>query len=130
MSEIRTFTTTIGRPADIVYGYVSEIDNLAQWASAFGPYVKRIGDATAAAATADGPVTIAFAPLNEFGVVDHWITTETGARTYVPMRVLRLGDGAAIMLTLLQGAMSAERFREDCEWVERDLAKLKAILEA
>jgi len=129
-ADMRTFTVAIARPADIVYGFASDVGNLGLWASAFGPDVHSSGEGKAVAETPEGRVAITFAPLNSFGVLDHWATNPDGAQVYVPMRVLQWGDGAVVLFTLFRGAASAERFREDCDWVMRDLAKLKALLEA
>lgn len=129
-AEARTFSVSIQRPADVVYGYASEIDNLPRWASAFGAHVEKTSDTTAIVALPEGRATIEFAPLNPFGVLDHWVTSADGVRNAVAMRVIPNGDGALVLFTLFRAeAMSAERFIEDCDWVERDLATLKEVLE-
>ena len=82
------------------------------------------------AQTADGPAEVRFTPRNEFGVVDHYVRTQAGVEVYVPMRVIRNGDGCEVMLTVFRlPGMSDEKFEQDAAWVRRDLDALKAVLE-
>ena len=47
------------------------------------------------------------------------------------MRIVANGTGCEVTFTLFrQPGMSAEQFAADAEWVSRDLAALKALLEA
>jgi hypothetical protein len=54
-----------------------------------------------------------------------------GVEVYVPLRVVANGDGSELTLTLFrQPQMSDDKFEADSEWVQRDLATLKRLLEA
>ena len=76
-------------------------------------------------------MTIVFTPRNAFGVVDHTVTLSSGAEIPVPMRVIANCDGAEVLFTLFQTPhMTQAEFTRDGEWVGRDLAALKALLEA
>ena len=67
----------------------------------------------------------------KLGVVDQRVVTASGAEILVPMRVMPNGTGAEVAFTLFrQPEMSAEIFARDAAWVARDLAALKALLEA
>jgi hypothetical protein len=49
---------------------------------------------------------------------------------YVPLRVVPNGSGSELTFTLFrQPGMTVQKFKEDAEWVLRDLTKLKAVLE-
>jgi hypothetical protein len=80
--------------------------------------------------TPEGPAEVRFTPRNEFGVLDHFVRTRAGVEVYVPMRVIRNGDGCDVVLTVFRlPGMSDEKFEQDAAWVRRDLATLKAALE-
>lgn len=105
----KTLSVPIRCGASKVYGFVSELENLAKWA----------------------PVRIRIAPKNEMGVLDHWVKPEGGPEIYVPMRVTANGEGSEVTFTLFQHpGMTDEQFAADARLVERDLASLKAVLEA
>ncbi len=62
--------------------------------------------------------------------MDHWVDTGGESEVHVPLRVVQNGDGAEVMLTLYrQPAMSAERFDADIKLINRDLRRLKALIE-
>ncbi|WAM28660.1 MULTISPECIES: hypothetical protein [Myxococcus] len=77
-----------------------------------------------------GRVTVAFAPANAFGILDHDVTLPNGETVYNPVRVIPAGDHSEIIFTLRRrGGMSTEEFRRDAEAVAADLERLKALLE-
>jgi hypothetical protein len=73
---------------------------------------------------------VKFSEQNSFGVLDHYVIPKPGIEIYIPMRVIVNGSGSEVILTLfcLPG-MPEEKFKEDIEWVKRDLAVLKKLLE-
>ncbi len=113
-SESRFVSEYIDRPADAVYAFASDPANLPRWAAGLGP---------------DDHVT--FASRNEFGVLDHVVTTPSGETVAVPMRVVPDGDGAEVVFTVrrLPGMSDAELDR-DAGLVAADLATLKRLMEA
>ena len=71
-----------------------------------------------------------FAPPNDFGILDHEVTLETGQTFQNPMRVIPNGEGSECFFTLIrQERMSDEEFANDKATIERDLKTLKDILE-
>jgi hypothetical protein len=77
-----------------------------------------------------GKVKVAFAQKNEFGVLDHDVMLESGAKFYNPMRVFPNDDGSELVFTLYrQPGISDQKFAEDAELVEKDLKRLKTLLE-
>jgi hypothetical protein len=128
--EVRHVSVSILRSPEAVYAFVANAENLPRWASGLGDRVQREG----AEWLAEGPlgrVRIRFAPENDLGVLDHEVTLPSGDAVKNPLRVVANGGGSELTFTLfcLPGT-SAERFAEDAAWVERDLKKLKALLEA
>ena len=70
-------------------------------------------------------------PTQSFGVLDHVVEPGAGHEVSVPLRIVQNGTGSVVMLTLFRTAeMTAEKFDLDAQWVERDLQRLKEILEA
>ena len=77
-----------------------------------------------------GKVKVAFAQKNEFGVLDHDVMLESGAKFYSPMRVFPNDDGSELVFTLYrQPGISDQKFAEDAELIEKDLKRLKPLLE-
>ena len=112
-----------------VYAFVSSPENLPSWAKGLCRSVHKSGDDWIVE-TPDGPMTIAFAADNEFGVLDHYVRTPQGVEVLNPMRVVANASGSELLFTLFQLAtMSEEQFAADAAMVERDLRTLKALLE-
>lgn len=129
-SQTRTVSVTVERGADEVYAFLAVPDNFPRWASGLCSAVTPDGDAWIAD-TPNGPMRVRFSPPNRYGVLDHRVYPSADVEIYVPLRVIANGDGAEVVFTLfrLEG-MSDAQFDEDARWVARDLAALKALLEA
>ena len=77
-----------------------------------------------------GKVKVKFAENNKFGVLDHDVTLPAGVKVYNPMRVFPNNNGSELIFTLYRRPeVSDQEFAEDAKSVERDLAKLKILLE-
>lgn len=125
----RTLSVFIRRPLADVYAFVSNPVNLSQWASGLGQSVVRSGSGWAVQ-TAAGLMKMVFAEKNDLGVVDHYVYPPGGGEVYVPMRVLAHGDGSEVILTLFRlPAMSDEDYDNDAAVVQRDLDRLRQLLE-
>lgn len=124
----RHVSTVIGAAADDVSRFVSEPDNLPKWAAglASSEIVRRGDDLLAESPM--GTVTVRFVPRNTFGVVDHDVILPNGDTVHNPLRVLPHPEGAEVVFTLRQLAMSDDEFDRDARMVEEDLARLKALL--
>lgn len=119
----------IGASADDVYEFVSEPDNLPEWAAGLATSeVVRRGDDLVAESPM-GTVTVRFVPRNTLGVVDHDVILPNGATVHNPLRVLPHPEGAEVVFTVRQLSMSDEEFDRDTLMVEEDLARLKALFE-
>ena len=120
----------ISRTAEDVYAYVAQPTHIADWAPGLGDRVERDGDDWFVH-TGMGRVRVAFAPPNEFGVLDHEVTLPSGERFYNPLRVVGYGDGSEIVFTVRRSpGMSDAELERDANAVSADLRRLKQILES
>lgn len=129
----------IERPIQVVARYLADPRNFREWASGLAgglePKSVYAHNHTEAAEwighTPQGEVTIRFSDPNDYGVADHWVQRPDGTAVHVPLRAVANGDGSEVSLTLYRlPDMDEARFLADAEWVRRDLAALKRILEA
>jgi hypothetical protein len=130
MFEVRQMTVSIARPADQVYAFAHQPESFPKWAAGLGAGLSRDGDLWVAHGP-DGDVHVRFSPENPYGVLDHWVTLPDGTEISIPLRVVANGDGAEVTLTLFRvPGMDDATFERDQGMVAKDLAKLKALLEA
>jgi hypothetical protein len=128
--EARTVSIAIRRDWREVYDFAHRPENFPRWASGGAKSLRREGDDWVAEAP-EGQVRIRFTGRNDFGVLDHHVILATGAEIYIPLRVIANGTGAEVMLTLFRlPEMTDAIFARDAEWVAKDLAALKALLES
>jgi hypothetical protein len=121
----------IDRPASTVYDFAADPLNLPKWAAGLaGSTVERDGERWFTDSPM-GRVTFAFAPDNDFGVLDHDVTLPTGETVHNPLRVISDGDGCEVVFTLRQRpGVTDDEFQRDADSVAQDLATLKTLLEA
>lgn len=130
VTDSRHISTSIERPASETYDYARNPANLPTWAAGLGGSVELV-DGQWVAESPMGRVVVAFAPANDFGVLDHRVTLPSGQTVDNPMRVIADGDGCEVVFTVRrQPGMSDEEFDRDAEAVRADLATLKRVLEA
>ncbi|MFI0898696.1 SRPBCC family protein [Streptomyces sp. NPDC020983] len=130
--ESRHIAVRIARPAADVYAYASDPARLPDWAHGLGGAIRREGDVWVAESPM-GRVTVAFAPPNDFGVLDHDVTLPSGGTVHNPVRVLPGTEPSTseIVFTLrrLPGMTEAD-FERDADTVTADLERLRGLLEA
>ncbi|MFT4170980.1 MAG: hypothetical protein QM639_00365 [Rhodocyclaceae bacterium] len=130
ITAAHTVQTGIARDLASAYAFLAEPLNLPSWAQGLGQSLVPDGN-NWRVSTPLGEARMRFAPLNAFGVLDHAVTLPNGDEVYVPMRVVALGEGCLVMLTVLrQPTMTDEQFQADIAAVEADLAALKTLLES
>jgi hypothetical protein len=128
-AESRNLSVSIERDADAVYAFLSLPENFAKWASGLGSLHQ--ADGHWIAETPGGPMRVRFSEPNALGVLDHWVSPPSGAQIYIPLRVVKNGDGCELIFTLFrQPDMDQARFEADAQWVMRDLKAAKQLLEA
>jgi len=128
--ESAHISTTIDRPADDVYAYASDPRNLSTWAAGLAEQDGEQIDGVWVVQSPMGRVTIEFAPLNPFGVLDHAVTLPSGETVSNPMRVIANADGCDVVFTVRRRAgMSADEFAADADAVAADLATLRDLMQ-
>lgn len=128
--KAQTISLTIDAPMSRVYEFAAREKNLPRWVPSF---FRRVWFEHGAwrAETPLGQATVAFAPENPFGVLDHRLRLDGGTEFFNPMRVVANGEGSELMFTLFQGnGMSDDDFVRDAALVRGDLLVLKRLLEA
>jgi hypothetical protein len=126
----RTQTVSVGIAVDParVYAYASDPSHFPTWAPGFVKSIARQGN-TWIAQTPLGEARINFAPINEFGVLDHDVELSNGT-FHNPMRVIPNGAGSEVLFTVVQlPEISDQQFDADLDTVRADLNKLRTVLE-
>ena len=122
-------SVSIERSAAEVYEFASNPENLPQWAGGLSGSIKKV-DGEWIAEAPMGTVKVRFADKNKFGVLDHEVTLGSGIKFYNLMRIFPNSDGSEVIFTLYRQAdMPDQRFADDAGSVQRDLNKLKTLLE-
>jgi hypothetical protein len=123
-------STTIARAAGDVYDYASNPVNLSAWAAGLADRDVQLVDGRWIVDSPMGPVVVAFAPSNDFGILDHDVTLPNGETVRNPMRVIPNGDGCDVVFTVRRRAgMSATDLAADVGAVTADLAALRTLME-
>jgi hypothetical protein len=123
-------STTIDCPAADVYEYASNPLNLPTWAAGLARQDVRLVDGQWVVESPMGRVIVAFAPSNDFGVLDHDVTLPAGPTVPNPMRVIHNGDGCDVIFTVRRRpGMSEADFAADVDAVTADLAALRTLME-
>ena len=121
-------SVSINRPANQVYEFVSNPENLPKWATGLSGFIDNVNGEWIAESPM-GRVKVKFADKNTSGILDHDVTLPAGARVYNPIRVFPNNDGSELIFTLYRRPdMSDKMFAEDVKAVTRDLEKLKTLL--
>jgi Polyketide cyclase / dehydrase and lipid transport len=122
-------SVSINRSAAQVYAFASNPENLPNWAAGLSGSIRKVNDDWIAESPM-GTVKVKFTETNKFGILDHDVTLPSGVKVYNPMRVFPNNDGSELVFTLYRRQdVSDQEFAEDATAVEKDLAKLKTMLE-
>jgi uncharacterized protein YndB with AHSA1/START domain len=126
----KNVSVSINRAPQDVYKYAANPENLPKWAAGLaGAEVKRVGNDWIMESPM-GKVMVKFAPENSFGVLDHDVTLPSGEINHNPFRVVKNHEGSEIIFTVYRlPRMTDPEFEKDTKSVEKDLLKLKSILE-
>lgn len=119
----------IDRAPQDVYAYAADPANLPHWAAGLAQSALRPDGDRWIADSPMGEVSVRFAPANDFGVLDHWVTLPDGETVHNPMRVLPDGDGSEVIFTIRRRSMTDEQFAADQDAVRTDLRSLRSILQ-
>lgn len=125
----KTLTISITCPSSELYDFVSNPQNLPKWAKTYCRSIKKANDGWGME-TPQGEEGLMICGENELGVLDHYITTPSGLKVLVPMRVVPNGEGSEVIFTVFkQTWMTDESFSKDIGSVEQDLKNLKTVME-
>jgi hypothetical protein len=125
-----TVSVSIERPCREVYDFVAHPPNLPRWATGLARAVRRNAEGWIGE-TAQGTVRLRFAPPNDHGVADHYVSPPSGGEVYVPVRVVANGAGSEVLITVFRlPDLTDAQYRKDLRLVRRDLEGLKRLLES
>jgi Predicted integral membrane protein len=126
--QVRYISVSVNKPANDVYQFASNPENFPKWV-AFIQSIRKEGDFWVAESGL-GNIKIKWAPKNEWGILDHYVTLPNGETVYNPMRVISNNNGSEFIFTLFRmPGRSKKAFNEDAQAVTADLNKLKEIME-
>jgi len=126
---VKHISVSINRSSTHVYEFASNPENLPKWAGGLSGSIKKISEEWIAESPM-GTAKVKFAEKNKFGVLDHDVTLSSGAKFYNPMRVFPNDDGSELIFTVYRRPdVSDQEFAADAAAVEKDLVKLKTLLE-
>lgn len=130
MLPATTLSVSIDCHWQALYDRIWRPDVFPKWASGLSESDLHEESGTWVATGPEGPVRIRFTEHNDYGVMDHFVELGDGNEVHIPLRVIRNGGGAEVLLTLYrQPDMDDARFAADAEWIKRDLAALKKLIE-
>ena len=125
----RTMDISINSKPQVVYDFISNLENLPRWAPKTFPSIKEMNGEWVVE-TQQGKIKVVLTERNNFGILDHHVKLTSGVEIYIPMRVIKNANGSEVMLTVFQiPEMTDEVFVKDVETVEKDLNHLKTIIE-
>ena len=129
--EIKVVSETVAAPAHAVYDFARRREHLHRWASGLASAaIEEEGDHWVVADSPMGRIEIRMAPRNDFGVLDHDVTTPDGVTTHNAFRVTPVDEGCALSFVVLrQVGASDEAFAADAAHVLKDLRSLKGLME-
>jgi hypothetical protein len=129
--EIKVVSETVEAPAHEVYEFARQRQNLRRWASGLAAAdIAQEGDHWVVADSPVGRIEIRMAPRNDFGVLDHDVTTPDGTTTHYAFRATPVDEGCALTFVVLRAAgASDEAFEQDAAHVLKDLRALKGLVE-
>lgn len=126
----KQISVSINRPPQDVYDFAGNPENLTAWAAGLAnAALSKSGDWWVTMSPM-GEVKVKFAPENIYGVMDHDVVFPSGEINHNPFRVVKNASGSEVIFTLYHTPQMTEAaFDRDAAMVEKDLLKLKEILE-
>lgn len=117
-------------PLEPAYAFAHQPENFPKWAAGLSKTLHQT-DKGWVAVTPAGEAIVRFSDPNPYGVLDHRVAMAGKPEVYIPLRMIADGDGTLVELVLFrQPGMTDADFDHDADMVRKDLAALKALLEA
>ena len=122
-----TITTVLPAPKQEVFGYMSEIENLPEWATEFARELRRDEDGYTVVNNL-GEFRFEIRAHEATGVIDMLAGPTADEMAMFPTRVVELADGrTAYSFTMFQGSgMPDEQFEGQYESLKREFANIEA----
>lgn len=119
----------VNAPAQAVYAFARRMDHLPRWASGLASGIAQ-RDGHWVAQSPMGEVTVAMAPENPFGVLDHDVTLPDGTTVHNALRVTPCGARSLLVFVVLRTqGMDQARFDADIAHVQKDLQALARLMD-
>src|SRR5690349_9549416 len=113
----RHISVWIDTDPEAVYEFAADPATWPRWAAGLATGGLRLTGEGWVADSPMGQVTVEFAPVNEFGVLDHVVRLPSGEAVYNPLRVVPAGVGQprceVVFTVRSRPGMSAEDFEAD-----------------
>jgi hypothetical protein len=122
-----TVTATFSAPADEVFTYLAEIDNISDWATEFARELKLV-DGRHKVVNGLGEFFFEIRAERESGVIDMFAGPREDALQLFPARVVPIaGGGSAFTFTMFQApGQPDEQFEGQYESLQREFENLEA----
>jgi hypothetical protein len=125
-----TQAVSIDAPAEQVFDFVADPENLPTWAVGFCRAICRAGDGWLVT-TAQGEVGIRYVTDRALGVIDFYLSPAPGVEAAAFSRVLPSGGGAEYVFTQFQGpGVPDEVFAGQVAALGEELHVLRALVRA
>jgi hypothetical protein len=123
-----TVTTVLAAPRSAVFEYISDIDNVPEWATEFARELKRDGE-DYKVVNGLGEFYFEIKADPDTGVIDMFAGPSKNEMAIFPTRAVPLPDGrTAFSFTMFQApGMSEELFVSQHESLKREFANIAAI---
>ncbi|MRG47214.1 SRPBCC family protein [Chitinophaga sp. SYP-B3965] len=121
---------SINRNADEVYTFISNAENLPQWAAGLCTSIQKTETENVWRING-GEARVRFVEKNKFRVADHYVRAKPGAKeVYIPIRVLDHDGTSEVVFTLFRlPEMTDDEFKRDMGAVQKDLQTIKEVIE-
>jgi hypothetical protein len=123
-----TVTTVLPAPKREVFGYLSEIENLPEWATEFARELRRDEDGYTVVNNL-GEFRFEIRADEETGIIDMFAGPTADQMALFPTRAVELADGrTAYSFTMFQAPdMPNELFQSQYESLKREFANIEAL---
>ncbi len=124
-----TVTTVLDAPPERVFAYMSDIENLPEWATEFARELRRDGDQYRVVNNL-GEFVFEIRSDERTGVIDMYAGPTREEMAFFPTRAVALPDGrTSYSFTMFQGpGMPDELFESQHASLRREIAGLEGIL--
>lgn len=130
LHEAQIVMEPVNAPAQVVYEFACQMDNLPKWASGLASGVEQ-REGKWVTRSPMGEVEVTMAAHNTFGVLDHDVKLPDGTLVHNAFRVTPSGTGSVVAFTVLRmPGTTKEAFEADTAHVHKDLKALRKLIES